>query len=125
VRSYIFYELLYKNLRVRVGSIVGFWVKFALFLLLLSAVDFFAALFLHVRFTDLMFMEGILIFAGGARIASGMGNLRRETWRTLEADPEGHTEYLEEQRLKEDRDGIMLMIVGAIIIGLSIAAGLW
>jgi hypothetical protein len=104
---------------------VGFWGKVALFLLLLSAVDFFVALFLHVRFTDLMFMEGILIFAFGAVIASGIGNLRRERWTTLKADPQGHTEYLEDQRSKEDRDGIILMIVGAVIIGLSIAAALW
>jgi hypothetical protein len=101
-----------------------FWETVVLLLLLLSIVDLLVAVSLHVRFTDLAFMEGILVFGSGAVIASGVGNMRRERWTTLSGDPQGHTEYLEDQRSKEDRDGIILMIIGAIIVALSIAANL-
>jgi hypothetical protein len=80
-------------------------------------------LFLRIRFEDLMFMEGVLVFAAGAYVASGMANPRRENWKTLTADPEGYKEFLEDQRPKQLSDGIILMIIGATIIVLSLVIG--
>lgn len=73
-----------------------------------------------MRYADLLFMEGILVFATGAYIASGIANLRRETYGTIIGDPEGHKEFLEKERSKQVADGIVLMTVGATIIALSI-----
>lgn len=103
---------------------MGFWKNVGLFLLLLCIVDLSVALFLRIRFADLLFMEGILVFAVGAYVASGMSNPRRENWKTLSTDSEGYREFLEDQRPKQLSDGVILMIIGAIMIGLSLAIGL-
>jgi hypothetical protein len=102
----------------------GFWRKIAVCILLLCIFDSFVALFLRIRLTDLLFVEGMLVFAAGAFVAAGMANPRRETWITLTADPEGYRKFLEEQRSKQVSDGIVLMIIGVVIIGLSLVIGM-
>jgi hypothetical protein len=87
---------------------------------MLCIVAIFLATYAHVRYGDLLFIEGIVTFAAGAYVASGVANLRRESWVTLTASPEGHREFLGEQRSKQVSDGIIIMIVGAIIIAISI-----
>jgi hypothetical protein len=96
------------------------WKKIGLFLLLLFVADVFLASFWHIRYGDLLFVEGIFVFAAGAYIAAGVANIRRETQATLIASPEGHKEYVEEQRSKQVSDGILLMIIGAIVIAASV-----
>jgi hypothetical protein len=39
-------------------------------------------------------------------------------------DPEGCRKFLEEQRSKQVSDGIVLMIIGVVIIGLSLVIGM-
>lgn len=74
-----------------------------------------------IIFSDLLFFEGIAFFGLGALIASGYTAQRIDRWQSLYASPDGHREYLEEQRPKQFSFGIIMMIVGAILIGLSIA----
>jgi hypothetical protein len=102
----------------------GFWRKIAVCVLLLCIFDLFVALFLRIRLTDLLFVEGALVFAAGAFVAAGMANPRRKTWITLTADPEGYRKFLEEQRSKQVSDGVVLMIIGIVIIGLSLVIGM-
>jgi hypothetical protein len=106
-------------------STLGFWKKVALVLFALFIVNLSIAFLFHLRFGDMLFVEGILVFASGAYIAAGMGNPRRERWQTLTVDPEGYREYLESQRSKQFSEGTILMIIGAIIIGLGIAISLF
>jgi hypothetical protein len=58
----------------------GFWRKIVVCMLMLCIFDSFVALFLRIRLTDMLFEEGILVFAAGAFVAAGMANSRRETW---------------------------------------------
>jgi hypothetical protein len=99
---------------------LGLWKKIAAVILVLCVVDVFLALYARIRFGDLLFVEGIMVFAAGAYVAAGAANIKRETPVSLMASPEGHREFLEEQRSKQVADGVLLMIVGAIIIAASI-----
>jgi hypothetical protein len=103
---------------------IGLWKRIAVFIAILLVVDLLLILQVHMRFGDLLFIEGMLIFGAGAWIASGAMNLRRESWQTLTASPEGHKEFLEAERSKQVSDGIILMIVGAVIMSLAIASSL-
>ena len=105
-------------------SSFGFWRKIAVVLLALFAADAFLAWRLQIRYGDLLFLEGIIVFAAGAFAASGVANLRRETYGTMAGHPEGQKEFLEEQRRKQVSSGILLMIVGAIIIASSVISTL-
>jgi uncharacterized membrane protein len=80
----------------------------------------FVARYCHIRYGDLLFIEGVVVFAAGAYVAAGVANIRRESPSSLTASPEGHREFLEEQRSKQVADGVLLMIIGAIVIALSI-----
>jgi hypothetical protein len=102
-------------------GLIRLWKKVALAVLIFCVSNALLAWFLRMRYADLLFMEGMLVFAVGAGIASGIANLRRETYGTMIGDPEGHKEFLEEERSKQVADGIVLMAVGTIIIFLSIA----
>jgi hypothetical protein len=102
------------------GVYFEFWKKIGAFMLILCIVDVFLAMYVRMRYGDLLFIEGIVVFAAGAYVASGAANLRRESYATLTASPEGHREYLEEQRSRQVSDGILLMVIGAIIIAVSI-----
>jgi len=102
------------------GFDFAFWKKIAVLILMLCIVDIFLATYARVRYGDLLFIEGIVTFAAGAYVASGVANLRKESWVTLTASPEGHREFLEEQRSKQVSYGIITMIIGAIMIALSI-----
>jgi len=104
-----------ENSRFNLGS----WKKIGAFMLILFTVDVFLALYAHIRYGDLLFIEGTVIFAIGAYVASGVANLRRESYATLTGSPEGHKEYLEEQRSRQVSDGVLIMIIGAIIIAIS------
>jgi len=77
-----------------------------------------------VRFVDVLFPEGLLIFAVGAYVAAGMGNPRSVDIRTTTADPEYYREYLEDQRPKQVSGGVILMLIGAILMILSVVIGL-
>jgi hypothetical protein len=102
------------------GFKFGFREKVALLILITCIIDAFVASYIHIRYGDLLFIEGILVFAAGAYIAAGVANLHRETWTSLTAGPESHKEFLEEQRAKQVADGVLLMIIGAILIAISI-----
>jgi hypothetical protein len=102
------------------GFNFNLWKKIGLFLLILLIVDAFLALYFHLLYGDLLFVEGIFVFAAGAYVAAGVANMRRESQASLTVSPEGHKEYLEEQRPKQVLDGVLLMIIGAIIIATSI-----
>jgi len=58
--------------RKRLFSGFGFWRKIAV-----CIDDLFVALFLRIRLTDLLFVEGMLVFAAGAFVAAGtsQGNM--------------------------------------------------
>jgi hypothetical protein len=99
---------------------IGLWKKIALIILILCVVDVFLASYWRVRYGDLLFIEGVVVFAAGAYVAAGVANMRRESQSSLTASPEGHREFLEEQRSKQIADGVLLMIIGAIVIAVSI-----
>jgi hypothetical protein len=98
----------------------GLGKKIALIVLILCVVDVFVARYFRIRYGDLLFVEGVVVFATGAYVAAGVANIRRESPASLTASPEGHREFLEEQRSKQVADGVLLMIIGAIVIALSI-----
>jgi hypothetical protein len=99
---------------------LGLWKKIGAVILVLCVVDVFLASYVRIRYGDLLFVEGIMVFAAGAYVAVGLANIKREGLASLTASPEGHKEFLEEQRSKQVADGVLLMIVGAIIIAASI-----
>lgn len=103
---------------------MAFWKILAVCILFLCIADALAAFYFHIPFADLLFMEGIFVFASGAYVAAGMANPRSQNWKTLMADSEVYREFLEDQRHKQLSEGIILMVIGAIIIGLSVAIGL-
>ncbi len=96
------------------------WMKFAVLIIGLCVADFFIASYVGLRFGDLFFIEGALVFVAGVGIAGGGGNLRRERPSTLMGSPTGHTEFLEEQRKKQISEGIIVAAVGGIRIGISV-----
>jgi hypothetical protein len=100
-------------------GLIRVWKKVAAVILIFCATNALLAWLLKMRYADLLFMEGILVFAAGAYIASGVANLRRETYGTMIGDPEGHKEFIEKERSKQVADGILLMTVGATIVVLS------
>lgn len=95
-----------------------------MFLLAVCILGFLLAVYLHVLFVDVLFLEGLLIFVFGAYVAAGMGNPRTVNIKTTTADPEFYREYLEDQRPKQISEGIILMIIGAILMILSVVIGL-
>jgi len=72
-----------------------------------------------VVLSDLFFLEGAVVLAVGALTAAGT-SLRRESFSSLYAKPDGHRKFLEEQRPKQFFFGILLIIIGAVLIGLSV-----
>jgi hypothetical protein len=107
-----------------VGLTFGSWKKIAVSLLALCILDFLLAIYLHVLFVDILFVEGVLIFAFGAYVAAGMGNPRTVDMKNTIADPEFYKEYLEDQRPKQVSEGVILMIIGAVLAILSVVIGL-
>jgi hypothetical protein len=97
------------------GLALDFWKKIGALILILCLVDVFLAVHMCVHYGDLLFVEGVVVFAAGAYVAAGVANLRRESYATLTGSPEGYREYLEEQRSRQVSDGILLMVIGAII----------
>ena len=73
--------------------------------------------------SDLLFLEGAIVFTVGAFVASGASIFRIESKSSLYASPEGHVKYLRESRKKQFNFGIVLMVIGAILIGSAIAIG--
>lgn len=94
-------------------------------LLTLCILGLVLAVYLHMRFVDVLFLEGLLLFVFGAYIASGMGNPRSADIRTTTADPEFYREWLEDQRSKQITEGTILMIIGAILMILAVVIGLF
>jgi len=84
---------------------------------------FFADKSIAYILSNLFFFEGALVFAVGAFVASGLSIFRIESPSSLYASPEGHVEYLRESRKKQFKFGIVLVAIGAILIGSSIAIG--
>jgi len=97
------------------------WQKITLLILVLSLLGFVLAVFLNARLTDVLFMEGALIFAFGGYVAAGPRTVDN---RTTIAYPAVSREYLEEQRPKQLSKGVVLMIIGAVLIFLSVIVGL-
>jgi membrane-bound ClpP family serine protease len=106
------------------SSTFGFWKKISVFLLALFILGFLLAVYLHVLFVDVLFLEGMLFFVFGAFAAAGMGNPRTVNIKTTTADPEFYREYLEDQRPKQLSEGIILMIIGAVLMILAVVIGL-
>jgi hypothetical protein len=98
-----------------------FWQKIAVLTLVLYILGFVLAVFFHVRVTDVVFMEGALIFGFGAYVAAGPKAYDR---RTTIVYPTVSREYLEEQRPKQLSKGLILMIIGAVLMVLGIVVGL-
>jgi hypothetical protein len=98
----------------------GFLERLAVVILVLCLVGLFFAIYLHMTYGDVLFFEGLLVFAAGACEVGGVANLKREGFSSIFADPDALRVFLEEQRAKQDADGILIMIVGAIIIVISI-----
>ena len=90
----------------------------ALFLTVVPS--FFANKSAKAMLSDIFFIDGAVTMGMGALIASGYTVFRIESWQTLYASPEGHTEYLETERRKQVLFGILLMVVGAVLIGLLV-----
>jgi hypothetical protein len=89
----------------------------------LCAVDLFIAMFLHTAYGNVLFMEGILLFAAGVYAAAGVSNARsraRERLSTLMTRPEGFKQFLEEQRAAQLAEGIWMMVVGAMIAVIAV-----
>lgn len=117
----------------RVSKKIVFALLLILFLDALVAVFGFS--FLHENFSffvdkseacilsDLLFLEGAIVFTVGAFVASGVSIFRIESKSSLYASPEGHVEYLRKSRKKQFNSGIVLMVIGAVLIGSSIAIG--
>lgn len=117
------------KLKVKIGVVILFLVLFNVFAVSLG-VSFLREKFQFLRnksvkivMSDLFFIEGAVIFAVGALVASGT-SLRVETFSSLYADPNGHVRYLRESRKKQFAFGIILIVVGASLIGLSISISL-
>ena len=105
------------------GSTFGFWKRISVLLLALCILGFVLAVYLHLSFVDVLFLEGLLIFVFGAYIAAGMGNPKTVDIRTTAADPEIFREYLEDQRPKQVSEGVILMIIGVVLMILSAVIG--
>lgn len=103
---------------------MGFWQKIILLILALFILGFAFSFFLHVRLTDVLFMEGLFIFVLGAYFAAGMGNPKTVDIRTTTADAGIYREYLEDQRPKQLSEGVVLMIIGAVLMVLAVVVGL-
>jgi len=84
---------------------------------------FFASKSIAYILSDLLFFEGAILFAVGAFVASGLSIFKIEKASSLYASPEGHAEYLRESRKKQFKFGTVLIAIGAILIGSSIAIG--
>ena len=97
-----------------------FWQKIAVLTLVLYILGFVLAVFFHVRVTDVVFMEGALIFGFGAYVAAGPKTYDR---RTTIVYPTATREYLEEQRPKQLSKGLVLMIIGAVLMILGVVVG--
>jgi hypothetical protein len=101
-----------------------FWERFAGMIVVLCLVGLFFAMLLHVTYGNVLFIEGILVFGAGVYAASGQSNLKREHLSTMMTDPEGLKEFLEKQRAAQLADGMLIMIVGAIIMAIPIMISL-
>lgn len=92
-------------------------------------LTFFPSLFANksakAMLSNLFFIDGAVTVGMGALIASGYTVFRIESWQTLFASPEGHTEFLETERRKQILFGILLMVVGTVLIGLSVVIGVF
>ena len=86
----------------------------------LCVVGLFIAMFLHAIYGDVLFIEGMVVFAAGASVAAGLSNIKRERLATLMTDPDGLREFLEQQRAAQLSEGIWITVVGAIITVISI-----
>jgi hypothetical protein len=98
-----------------------FWQRIVVLTLVLYILGFVLAVFFHMRVTDVIFMEGALIFALGAYVAAGPKTVDART--TIEY-PAVSREYLEEQRPKQLSKGLILMVIGAVLIVLGVVVGL-
>ena len=118
------------SLKVKIGVAILSLVLFNIFAVSIGVAffrdkfHFLANKSEKVVMSDLLFIEGGVVFAVGALVASGASNLRMETPSSLYADPDGHAKFLRESRRKQFSFGIVLMIVGVCLIGLSIAVSL-
>jgi len=107
---------------------LGFgWRKIVIVSLCLVTFDVFIAFVLFpahksrsVILSDLLFIEGALMFGAGALVASGASVLKIERWQSLYASPGGHIKYLREQRRKQFLSGMAMLIIGVVLICLSI-----
>ena len=98
-------------------------MKLALVLVALAILTLVLTFYLHMRFVDILFVEGLAIFVVGAYIASGMGNPGSVTVGTTTADPEFYREWLKDQRSKQMTEGTILIAIGAILMVLAVVIG--
>jgi hypothetical protein len=107
-------------------SVLEFGAKIGIVVLPIVVVNVVVASLLPpfwLALSNLLFIEGAIILGVGAWIASGASTLRTEKFSSLYARPEGHAEYLRQSRKKQFSFGIVLIIIGAALMGLSIAIG--
>jgi len=110
----------------------GLWTKIGIIILSLIIANIIVTLFVgenlfwiksskKVSLTNLLFIEGAFIFGMGALITSGYTAARIDRWETMYGSPEGHADYIRQQRRKQINFGIVLMIIGALLVILSLA----
>jgi hypothetical protein len=109
----------------------GLWAKICIIILCVLAINIIVVLFTSesffwiggskkILFSNMLFIEGAFILGIGALIASGYTAARVDRWPTMYASPEGHADYIREQRRKQIGFGILLMIIGGLLIVLSV-----
>ena len=87
------------NLKVKIGVAILSLVLFNIFAVSIGVAffrdkfHFLANKSEKVVMSDLLFIEGGVVFAVGALVASGSSNLRMETPSSLYADPNNHEDY--------------------------------
>jgi hypothetical protein len=100
---------------------LAFWQKIAAVTITLGALGFVIAMFLNARLTDVIFMEGALIFAMGAYVAAGPKPVDK---RSTIAVPSVSRDYLLEQQPHRVSTGLIIMAIGAALIAVGIVIGL-
>lgn len=76
---------------------------------------------LNVYMSNLLFLDGAIVMGVGALIAGGSAVY--SGWAMIYADPEAYENYVRTQRKKQMLFGLMMIIIGAILVGLAVTMG--
>jgi len=78
---------------------------------------FLVATYEHFLYADAFLVEGLLILACGAFVALGVSNVerRRSSVARVWTDPDTLKEVFQAQRAAQVKDGLLIMVIGAIV----------